>query len=953
MPQLSYDRHSLLVDDQRLWLVAGAIHYPRVPRELWRDRIRAARQSGLNCIETYVFWNAHEPEPGRFDFAGDLDLRHFVELVAEEGMWCILRPGPFICAEWDQGALPAWLRRAHRSEDTADPEPIRLRQDDPRFVSACDRFMGAVLDQVRDLQASDPAADPSRPAVLDVPPPGGAACGFGGGAAGPIVITQVENEWFCTDPNQHDTYLQPLAEILRKHGCTTLLNNCNNLWQSIDGTLDTWNGAKLLTKDLRQLAAARPDAPRIVTEFWPGWFDAWGQPHAVRDAQLTHYRLAGILAAAAMPNLYMFFGGSNFGFFGGRTVDDPAMFMTQSYDYDAPLNEHGGVTDKLRLLRPLLMFASHFHKLFSHADPTFNPTCLHPREDDHAPAVLEVRGDSGSATFIFRDPEDRREQLELLLPNGDLLDVTCTTKTHSQWIVTGVPLTPNHFLDHTNASPFAFVGERMLACFGVAGSTTVFKVNGECHLWEIPTGDSPRIEQVDGLTIVMLSEEQACTTLVHEPGLWLGVDGFGDSGEPIASPGHTTLYRIDPDGKIDTVDIAKPSNPTAPALSDWQSANVDAWTDGESVDYRPIAGPQTLEDLGCDFGYGWYRIALNQSDPHEPLLAPAAGDRLHLFIDGTPRAVIGRGPGATDEPLETKLRGQTLVVLADNLGRLNYGQYVGMDIKGLGEHIYPVRRRALPDVAAETTDAVSPFTLQGYVVYERQPESAVGTTLNLQLTDVGAPGIIIEFRDLPANGVLLIEGKPHILLAHGTDNIGPVRVLLRPGIELPSEGSAQITLSLRGDWPADTPCDRHLKLYDCDSPLTGGGAAWSFAPWAMPADDAFGPPQDHAPGDKPAWFRATFPVIPGPMSPNALYLELEGLTKGQAYFNGHNLGRYFIATHEGQAVPPQTRIYLPEVWLRPDAPNVVTLFDEHGRQPDKVCLSYRRVGPYEKSNPSE
>ncbi|MCC7205134.1 MAG: beta-galactosidase, partial [Phycisphaeraceae bacterium] len=107
MPTISFDGQSLLLDGRRLWLVSGAIHYSRTPHELWADRIRAAKQAGLNCIETYVFWNLHEPAPGKFNFRGDADLRHFVKLVGEAGMYCILRPGPYVCAEWDFGGLPA------------------------------------------------------------------------------------------------------------------------------------------------------------------------------------------------------------------------------------------------------------------------------------------------------------------------------------------------------------------------------------------------------------------------------------------------------------------------------------------------------------------------------------------------------------------------------------------------------------------------------------------------------------------------------------------------------------------------------------------------------------------------------------------------------------------------------------------------------------------------------
>ncbi|MEM1210141.1 MAG: beta-galactosidase [Planctomycetota bacterium] len=941
MPNITLDKHSFLIDGRRLWLVSGAIHYPRVPRELWRSRIRAAKQAGLNCIETYVFWNAHEPAPGKFDFEGDLDLRHFVELIGQEGMWCILRPGPFVCAEWDQGGLPPWLRAVNH-ERKGDPVEVKLRQGDPRFLEACSRYLAAVMAQVADLQATRPAAGDGRPAMHPAPTPGDPAGGFGGGAGGPILLTQVENEWFSHHPAQHDAYLVELRRYLRENGCDTPLNNCNNLWQRIDGTIDTWNGAAHLAADTRQLAAVQPDAPRLVTEFWPGWFDAWGQPHDTRDTQLTLYRLASILATGAMPNLYMFFGGSNFGFFGGRTVGSDATFMTQSYDYDAPLNEHGGATPKLRALRPLMTFASHFGSIFATADPAFQPTAVSPTEGRHPVSVTEVRGSQGSATFLLQDERPQAGTVELLLPDGRSLPVPLM-KRRAQWVVRDANLGGVATLDYTNLSPMAFVGRRLLVLFGPAGAEGLVSIDGTPLAVSVPTGKKPAVATVGELVVVVLNEALAEHALPGGPGLYVGVDRLDDSGKPVAAAGHARCVAVDLDGGITESRQAAPKPPAAPRLDAWQHATLPGLIDGTDEAYQPIDGPQTLERLGTPFGYGWYRVPLSGHDPALPLLAPDAGDRLHVYSDGRFVATLGKGPGADDEPRALKL-GDDAVVLADNLGRFNYGQYVGKDTKGLASHLYHVSPVKLPKLEVTPAIAPDPFELDGYVAQRRFGDRPPADRVSFTIKATGRKPMILDVRAFPQDAVLLINDQPVALVAHADAGLASLRLPLTPGNEPFSSGTNTVTLALYDHLDPKAKPANHIRLFRCETSVTSKGQ-WKFAKWTVPAHDQFAPMPKATPA-LPAWYRTTFDLATAPTTDTPLYADLRGLSKGQAYLNGHNLGRYFVATATGKAVPPQSLIYLPEPWLHTDRPNTLTLFDEHGKLPTKVKLGYRTAGPY-------
>ncbi|MEM0914476.1 MAG: beta-galactosidase [Planctomycetota bacterium] len=941
MPNITYDKHSFLIDGRRLWLVSGAIHYARVPRELWRDRLRAAKQAGLNCVETYVFWNAHEPSPGKFDFTGDLDLRHFVELIAEEGMWCILRPGPYVCAEWDQGGLPPWLRAAVH-ERKGDPVDIKLRQGDPRFLEACSRYLAAVMGQVADLQATRPGSGDGRPVVHPASHPGDPAGGFGGGAGGPILLTQVENEWFSHNPEQHDAYLVELRRYLRENGCDTPLSNCNNLWQRIDGTIDTWNGAHHLAADTRQLAAVQPDAPRMVSEFWPGWFDAWNAPHETRDPQLTLYRLASILATGAMPNLYMFLGGSNFAFFGGRTVGSDATFITQSYDYDAPLSEHGGVTPKLRLLRPLTTFAAHFGSIFANAEPAFQPTVIDPNEQRHPLSIAEVRGAQGSATFLLQDERPQAGTVQLLLPDGRSLPVPLM-KRRAQWVVREANLGGVATLDYTNLCPMAFVGRKLLVLFGPAGADGLVSIDGTPLGVKVPTGKKPLVEAVGEVVLVVLNEALADHALPGGPGLWLGVDRLDESGEPVAAPGYTRCTAITLDGEVTEARRTPPKAPAAPRLDAWQHAAQQGLVNGTDDTYQPIDGPETLERLDTGFGYGWYRVPLSGHDAAQPLLAPDAGDRLHVYSGGKFVATLGKGPGADDEPKALSL-GDDAVVLADNLGRFNYGQSLGADTKGLASHLYHVSPIKLPPVDVTPGLAPDPFELDGFAALRRRGERPPADHVSFALKATGRKAIVLDIRGFPQDAVLLINDQPVAILANADDGMGNLRLLLTPGNEPVSSGTNTFTLALFEHLDPKAKPASHIKLYRCETSVTSKGQ-WKFAKWSMPAHDHFSPMPKATPA-LPAWYRTRFDLATPPTVDTPLYADLRGLSKGQAYLNGHNLGRYFVATATGRAVPPQHLMYLPEPWLHTDQPNTLTLFDEHGKLPTKVKLAYRTAGPY-------
>ena len=303
-------------------ILAGALHYFRVHPELWADRIRKARLMGLNTIETYVAWNAHEPHRGEWHAEGALDLGRFLDLVAAEGMHAIVRPGPYICAEWDNGGLPAWLFR--------DPE-VGVRRSEPHYLEAVSGYLRNVYDIV-------------APRQID--------------AGGPVVLVQIENEYGAYG-NDKD-YLRELVRVTREAGITVPLTTIDQPTPQMlaDGSLPglhlTGSFGSRAVERFATLREFQPTGPLRCMEFWCGWFDDWGSHHHTTDAAASAAELDALLAAGGSVNVYMFHGGTNFGLTNGGNDKGRYAPITTSYDYDAPLDESGHPTEKFWAFREVI-----------------------------------------------------------------------------------------------------------------------------------------------------------------------------------------------------------------------------------------------------------------------------------------------------------------------------------------------------------------------------------------------------------------------------------------------------------------------------------------------------------------------------------------------------------------------------------------------------------------------
>lgn len=323
---------AFVYDGRPLQVLSGEMHYPRIPRAYWRDRMRKARAMGLNTISTYVFWNLHEPRPGQWDFSGNLDVAAFVKTAQEEGLHVILRPGPYVCAEWDLGGYPAWL--------LADRTLI-LRSTDARFMAASAAYLRRVGRELAPLQV---------------------------GRGGPIIAVQVENEYGAFDKDA--AYVAAVRDQFVAAGFTdALLFTADNPGTFANGALPDLPvvanfGPGNAQKAFAALQAHRPGGPMMSGEYWAGWFDAWGTRHAATNGQQQADEIAWMLAQGHSFNLYMFHGGTSFGPMSGANADRNGYKPdVSSYDYDSALDEAGRPVAKFALFRERIQAHDPSHPL--------------------------------------------------------------------------------------------------------------------------------------------------------------------------------------------------------------------------------------------------------------------------------------------------------------------------------------------------------------------------------------------------------------------------------------------------------------------------------------------------------------------------------------------------------------------------------------------------------------
>ena len=320
--EFKIEKNEFILDGEPIKLISGAVHYFRNMKCTWRDIFKKMKAMGLNCVETYCAWNMHEKKMDEFDFSGNLDICEFIKIAGEEGLLAIVRPGPYICSEWEFGGLPWWLQTL---------EDMEIRCQNKTYMDRFEKYLSAVFDQIRPHLATN---------------------------GGNIIMLQCENEYGYYGDDKE--YLKKLYKIFRDHGINVPLFTSDGTREAdlrdgtVEGCLSTLNFGSRVEESFKAHDKLFPNSPKMCMEMWGGWFDAWGEEkHHTTSAEVYAGVVDDMLKRGSL-NMYMFIGGTNFGFTSGANHYEKFAPDVTSYDYDAPLSECGDVTPKYLALREVI-----------------------------------------------------------------------------------------------------------------------------------------------------------------------------------------------------------------------------------------------------------------------------------------------------------------------------------------------------------------------------------------------------------------------------------------------------------------------------------------------------------------------------------------------------------------------------------------------------------------------
>ena len=309
---------SFLLNSKPYVIRCGEIHFARVPKEYWRHRLQMAKAMGLNTVCAYLFWNMHEKQPGNFTWNDQSDAAAFCEIAKEEGLYVILRPGPYSCAEWEFGGFPWWLLK---------DKTMQLRTRHPYFLERCKKYLAEVGKQLAPLQIQN---------------------------GGPIIMVQVENEYGSYGSDT--AYMNTIKEYTEQAGFTVPLFHCDGPSQlkndHPENLFAVVNFGSNPESSFKALQKIQPKGPLMCGEYYPGWFDSWSRPHHTGSSDRVIKELKWMLDNKASFSIYMAHGGTSFGLTSGANAP-PFLPQTSSYDYDAPINEAGNATEKFYAIRKL------------------------------------------------------------------------------------------------------------------------------------------------------------------------------------------------------------------------------------------------------------------------------------------------------------------------------------------------------------------------------------------------------------------------------------------------------------------------------------------------------------------------------------------------------------------------------------------------------------------------
>lgn len=897
---IQYDKKSFVIDGKRVFLNSAAIHYFRMPKEEWRDVLIKAKLAGMNCIDTYFAWNVHEAEEGSFNFNGDYDCGAFMDLCAELGLWVIARPGPFICAEWDFGGYPWWL---------AAKDNMEYRIDHPEHLEYVFRYFDRLLPIISARQLTK---------------------------GGNVILVQVENEYgYLAESERGKNYMRLLRDGMLARGIEVPLITCVGGAEETIECANFWSGAK---QHYERLVAKQPDTPKLVTEFWTGWFEHWGSSAALqKTATLYEKRILETVAAGFDGiNHYMFFGGTNFGSYGGRTVGSSDIFMITSYDYDAPLNEYGRTTDKYFTAKKLSQFIN-----------VMSTFLLDAEESD----ISSVQASSGVALSALKlnqqrllfaeNKKEERESFYLTLHDDVTLPVTIEAGQmipvlDRMSVMEGLSITMGGYLIGNES----YENRQVLIISGGKGQRLSVLLEAE-DMMDWSESDYPSVRytwlsnrqllldlysfeepqlitlKVNGrlVELIMLSAENADQAWrIEQPDAdW--VIGYKDMSvtiegllEGVKDENRASLYITEQQSIFSYDQPALQRNDRSigqgklPQLTGWLTSPVVLDNQSGITLQRPVG----FAEFGQEAGYILYSHELYSDVVKETMIAISAlQDPVRVYVNGKEQGFI-KDVGAGNIRLQLEKGRNDIQFLVQHMGRLNFSPYLGEE-KGISGAVY--KDAEVIDFRADWQQDNTTVDLSKVItdVSKKTVKKTWHMEVGKRVLMVGAIS-----EDLIINGVNVeLEGYSSWFKFHTVDLTSYLRA-----------GSNEFEMQFIA-----SPIER-LQLIVCDE-------KHRLEPWNVVSlkEDKETSASTSLDIQGPAWLRGSFVWSESDTPRHArLKLRLTGMSKGFIRLNGRSLGRYW-------QVGPQEDYKLPLAWLN-DGDNTLELFDEQGRSPQHVKLLF-------------
>ncbi len=926
---VSFDGRGFMIHGKRTFLLSGGMEYARIPHALWRDRLLRLKRAGFNCVEIYTFWNFHEPSPGQFDFAGDHDLDAFLKTAHSLGLYAIVRVGPYYCAEWDSGGYPVWLRFA---------PGVRVREDNPQFLAAVDRFWGKLIPIVAANQINH---------------------------GGSVILVQLENEdpqgWGTEMPNPYFTHLRDKAVALGLE----VPYFFSGLHHGSDPAGDApWSSAG------RQ-------SPWMTTEFWTVWYDRYNQTQA--DADTYDRRMWKVLAYGGNGlNFYMFHGGTNFGY----TNDDED---ASSYDYGAAIGQAGDLRPTYYRFKRAALFARSFESILEDSD---NATDTYKNAATDSSVRVTARK-SPSGTILFLDnPTGSAVKTQVKEADGSVFpSAGSMTLAPGQIapVVRDFPLLPGVVLER--ATPLLGIqhdgNTTTLVADGPVGDTAEVHFQASAPVAKMTGGITSSGSRLTLRLPITSSTQQAAfqigtqtvrilvlttdlsdrtwfvnNTIITGPGYVGDVKTVGGKTQ-FAEEAKTGPYRVaslygPASTAPQTLVPSPPANDAllpAPNITPWQTLPGSSEAAPSYADSAWTAGTDPVQ-MGADgdaSAYAWYRstVSVPQAGPYTLHFADG-GDWTSVFANGQH---LGSAPIKQGVLVTLPAGTSSLAVLTAHYGRPKRYNYLGplgtVDVKGLagpvtldtGKEVAAsvTRWRVLADAGNDHTAPPTDTTGAGWADGTTGPEIFNGRSgFAWYVTTLPALAGLhhrLHFENVDDNATVYLNGKQ--IGAHtgwGTPfdvNVDPAWNTAGPNTlavlveNTAGGGGIQGAVALQVVHPGDEVSVTQWKMH---GGIAEPGALTGWKSGASASTDG-----------APAYFRTTFTAAP-PAETGAhpiLRVTTTGLSRGFIWLNGHNLGRY-------PEKIPVNGLYLPEPWLNAKA-NELVIFDEDGHTPAGVSLTIEQA----------